>query len=80
MLGSLALIGIGAFGAWTALRALQEGEISVVWSSLGGWGRLTSAHSRERSPIVYWAATLFYGGAGLLLAIFGLYRLLTARG
>ncbi len=80
MLGSIALIGIGIFGAWTAVRALQEGEISVVWSMLGGWGRLTSAHSRDESPTVYWAATLFYGGGGLLLTALGLYRLLAGRG
>ncbi len=80
MLGSFALIGIGLFGAWTALRALQEREISVVWSMLGGWGRLTSAHSRDESPAIYWAATLFYGGGGLLLTGLGLYRLLGAHG
>jgi len=52
----------------------------VVWSMLGGWGRLTSAHSRDESPTVYGAATLFTGGGGLLLTALGLYRLLAARG
>lgn len=80
MLGSLALLGIGIFGVWTALRAIHEGEIGVVWSTLGGWGRLTSAHSRDESPIIYWAATLLYGGGGLLLTALGLYRLLAAPG
>ncbi len=76
MIGGLVLLGIGLFGAWTAFRALREGEIGVVWSMLGGWGRLSSAHSREESPVIYWCATCLYGGGGLLLAILGLVRLL----
>jgi hypothetical protein len=80
MLGTVVLIAIGLFGGWTAWRALQEGEISVVWSTLGGWGRLTSAHERAKSPVVFWSATLFYGGGGLLLTALGLYRLLAHHG
>lgn len=76
MLAAFALIGIGLFGVFTAARALSEGEISVVWSLLGGWGRLSSKHARDESPAAFWAATLFYGGAGVLLTLFGIYRLL----
>ncbi len=80
MIGGLALLGIGLFGVWVAVRALREQEISVVWSMLGGWGRLSSAHSRDESPVVFWCATAFYGAAGALLVVLGLVRLVSSRG
>ncbi len=75
MLGSIALICMGLFGVGVAVRAFVEGEISVLWSLLGGWGQLSSKHSRDESPVVFWGATLFYAGGGTLLSLFGVYRL-----
>lgn len=76
MFGSLALIGIGSFGVVVAVRAIVTGEISVVWSMLGGWGQVSSTHSKDESPAVFWGAAILYGGAGLLLALYGAYRLI----
>jgi hypothetical protein len=80
MYGSIALIVLGLFGVFAAGRGVVTGEISVVWSMLGGWGRVSSTHSKEESPLLFWGATVFYGGAGLALALFGVYRLLAAPG
>ena len=80
MFGGIALVCIGLVGVGVAVRALLTGEISVVWSLLGGWGAASSTSSRDESPVLFWAATLLYGGAGLLLALFGVYRLVAALG
>ena len=71
------LLGLGLFAVGSSVRALMEGEIRAVWSTLGGWGTLSSSFSRDEHPIPFWAATLFYGIAGLLLGAFGVVRLLT---
>lgn len=76
MFGSVALIAVGLFGVFAAVRAIVTSEISVVWSMLGGWGQVSTKHSKDESPVVFWGATLLYGGAGLLLALYGAYRLI----
>jgi hypothetical protein len=75
--GAVALIVIGLVGVVVAVRALTSGEVTAVWSRVGGWASLSSTFSRDESPVLFWAATLFYGVAGLGLAIFGLVRLLS---
>jgi len=70
------LIFIGLVGAGFGVHALWSGEVLIVWSRLGGWGSLSSRATREEQPALYWAATVLYGAGGLLLAGFGIYRLL----
>jgi len=80
MFGGIAITCIGLVGVAFAVRGVLAGEISMLWSLLGGWGQLSSTYSRDDSPVAFWGATLFYGAAGLLLAAFGVYRLVAAPG
>lgn len=70
------LIVIGLVGVGFAVHAVWSGEVIIVWSRLGGWGSLRSRAARDEQPALFWAATIFYGLGGLLVAGFGGYRLL----
>lgn len=74
--GGIFLVLVGLAGVGFSAWGLVTGEASIVWSRLGGWGSLSSRASRDVQPAMFWAATLFYGGAGLLLAGFGVYRMM----
>jgi hypothetical protein len=37
----LLLVGLGLFGVGSAIQALRVGEVGWIWSTLGGWGRLS---------------------------------------
>ena len=78
MFGGIALVCLGLFAMAVTVRAFLEGEISMVWSLLGGWGTLSSRYARDESPTMFWATAVFYAVAGLLLAAYGAYRLIAA--
>lgn len=75
-MGAIFLVILGLAGFGFAMRALVTGEIDAVFSSLGGWGTLSSRFSRDEQPALFWCATVFYAVAGAGLAIFGAYRAL----
>ena len=76
MFGGIAILCIGLIGLAITVRSVLEGEISMIWSMLGGWGQLSSRYSRDDSPVMFWAVAAFYATAGLLVAAFGAYRLI----
>lgn len=80
MFGGIAITCIGLLGVAFAVRGVLAGEISMVWSLLGGWGTLSSSYSKDESPIAFWGTALFYTAGGVLLAVFGVYRLVTGPG
>lgn len=69
-------VGVGVVGLGVSAYAIVTGEVTIVWSRLGGWGSLSSSATRSESPVRFWGATAFYGLGGLVLIGLGLARVL----